>query len=182
MASKAIDRTLAFATLAILTVALAVFFWSPSATSPPTAQSPRPAEGVDTIAVILLSSVCPACQKEPEAGAVKRLLRESLQRGVRPYMVAIAMDEDPIEGIRFLASYGSFDELSAGGGWLNSVVVQRVWGDSLTLGALPQIITVERSIAIDEAGRMHVVDIPTGRYLGLTEMASWLERLSPVEF
>lgn len=75
-------------------------------------------------------------------GARRALEQRSLQEGRRLRVVGVALDSVASDGVKFLASLGEFDEIHAGGGWLNDIGVERIWRDPYGLPIIPQIIVV----------------------------------------
>jgi hypothetical protein len=68
-------------------------------------------------------------------------------------VVGIALDQDPRVGYDFLRRIGSgdldrsFDQVMAGGSWLNEAIVRFVWQDQIAEASSPQVVVIERQVA-----------------------------------
>jgi hypothetical protein len=65
-------------------------------------------------------------------------------------VIGVAIGQDLEGGAEYLSSFGplgtTFDELSIGGGWLNSFVVDLMWRGGYASPAVPEILVVQRKI------------------------------------
>jgi hypothetical protein len=69
-----------------------------------------------------------------------------MEEGKRLVWMGVALDMTPEEGIEFLRAYGPFDEILAGGSWLNLGSLQFLIRGLPGELATPQLILVERDI------------------------------------
>lgn len=93
-------------------------------------------------------------------------------------MVLAVTDFDLAEAWRFAGQLGSWDELSLGRGWENSLVERFVWVDMPSRPALPQVLLLERET---EAGEVVTFTKPVllARKIGLEEIRTWVELGTP---
>ena len=86
-------------------------------------------------------------------------------------------------GIRHLALFGPFDEVSLGGNWTNSAVVRYLGGDmsNQQRAAIPQVIVLERDVQRD-GGSMLLVgpEREIARYIGGNKIADWVRSGTPL--
>lgn len=99
-----------------------------------------------TLAVIIVSSRCGACQSR-EFHAAEREFVTAIRQDGRVIIHGVSLDTDVAEGLSFLRKLGPFDEVSAGGGWESVAAQHYVWGE---LGGgepvVPQIVIVSRIV------------------------------------
>lgn len=135
--------------------------------------------GLDTLVILIVSSACPACRQEPLATRVRRAHKSVAARSddqVR--FIGVAAEWDVTAGLALLDEFGPFDELSVGSSWANSLVLQHVWADSAAVGAVPQLVVVERVMRVTEGAEpfLQVTSQQTiHRALGMQSIAEWLE-------
>jgi len=61
-------------------------------------------------------------------------------------MVGVSLDTDPSVGLSYLARFGPFDEVVAGGSWLNFATEKLFWDEMPVSGELPQVVVMERRV------------------------------------
>lgn len=61
-------------------------------------------------------------------------------------LVGVALDTDPRVGTEYLFSLAAFDEVSAGGEWLNTGTEKYLWGGMPLSGEVPLVAILEREV------------------------------------
>jgi hypothetical protein len=89
----------------------------------------------------------------------------------------VAIDGDPASGLAFLMSFGDFDELSTGSGWLNTASLMYVVRDLPGNRAIPQLILLERAVSMEGVGIASVEDRLIGRKVGADAIVDFAESL-----
>jgi len=154
-------------------------------------RSPFPS-GRYLVALVLLSSECGFCAEKGTKKAIRQL-RDSLHASAgkafaRVSVIGIAIDNDPGAGVRYLQSLGPsgavFDELSAGGGWLNEFVTALVWRDGVATPEVPQVVLLERRV--DASGFPRYIDVQADSLLlkvtGRDSLIAWINQGTPLAF
>jgi hypothetical protein len=144
--------------------------------------SERVRTGTEVVAVFLTSAACPASRAEQLPAAVReigdRLRQQAQSEGKTFAMVGVAADHSPDTGIEFLARFGGFDEILAGGSWLNTGSISYLIrpGEELTT---PQLLVFERDI---QAGKV-TLTVGAERFLlrkvGVDRILEYQSELSP---
>ena len=118
----------------------------------------RVRSGTELAAVYVTSSTCGA-SRDPTLKESLQVIRQHLGarafgEGKRFVWIGVALDRTPEGGIQFLKPYGPFDEILAGGSWLNtgsiSFLIRGELGDLST----PQLIVFERDVVSGETLRV----------------------------
>jgi thiol-disulfide isomerase/thioredoxin len=131
--------------------------------------------GYHLIAFVFVSSACGFCREERTMEAIGRL-RDSLRvaggtRFAQVSVVGIALDQTIGQGLEYLRSLGKpelvFDEISAGGGWLNEYVANFMWRAGIGKPAVPQVILVIRRI--DTMAFPRFIDIQADSVAGVID-------------
>ena len=140
----------------------------------------RAETGTELIAFFITSSTC-AASKGPELPVALekiyvRLAELAKQEGKRFVKVGVAVDEIPADGLRYLATFGSFDELMSGGGWLGSGSVALLIRDLPAPISTPQLLVVERSIQVQGNTIQVSADRIVARRIGADEIASFARK------
>lgn len=130
------------------------------------------------VVVVLGATWCNGANDERLGRAVRKIesfrARSSRQNLT---LTGIAVDRDAREGIGWLNRLGHFDELLAGGHWLNTGIVHFVWDDGLTRPALPQLAVIKRDIHLVD-GRLRVAQqILVESAVGVVAIGALAERL-----
>lgn len=177
----AVDRVLALAAIAAVAVAVAV--WSRKISAASAADDPevwRPA-GLDTLAVIIVSSGCPACNGPEFVEAVRKALNAEAGSGREAFHYAgVSVDWTIPDGMTALNELGPFAEVSTGNGWGNARLFPLIWADSFAVAGTPQLVLVERSVTMgaDERYRLTAESV-VGRVYGATAMRAWFAQRYP---
>ncbi len=133
--------------------------------------------GVEVLAVVIGSQSCGASTTPGFSGAIARILTEletdATRHGRRFSSVGVALDQSPADGIQFLSTIGSFDEVMVGRSWLNSGAVHYIWRDIAGMPALPQLVLVERSVSVGERSISIGSDKLLARHVGIDQIMSW---------
>lgn len=92
---------------------------------------------------------CQICRSDEFTSTLDRLILglrgEVAARGDLFRAVGVVITPDIRGGYAYLRKHGRWDEISLGGGWLNTLAVQNVWrGESR--GAVPQVVVFAHSI------------------------------------
>ena len=128
-------------------------------------------DGTELVAVLAVASTCgfstspalPAAVAE----ATTALAKQAEQEGKHFVYVGVGLDDDPVEGFRFLRHFGPFDEVLVGRGWLNmgsmAFMIRGIPGSLAT----PQLIVIERDIVAEENSISVTPDRIIRRYVGL---------------
>lgn len=171
-----IDRLLLVLILGVLVTTIGrlglKFAISPRAPAP----SALPISGLDTVAILVVSSLCGACKAEPAATEVGRWLDTLLSRsGSRPRLIGVSVDTDVTAGLELLQEFGEFDEISVGSGFMNTAALKYIWRDSIPFAGVPQLLVFERVTRVaDSPLRVAHFEIPSQRIVGLEAIAAWL--------
>jgi len=85
----------------------------------------------------------------PEVLAAVRTLKvqaaaATAAAGIPFRAIGVSVNDDPEDGIRFLARFGQFDEISAGGYYGNASAQRFIFGKTPGPAATPQVIILER--------------------------------------
>ncbi len=106
---------------------------------------------------------------------VQNLVREQVQDSLQIRFVGIAVGSDPGEGIELLNKIGRFDEVMAGGNWLNIGTEKFIWGPSgFGLPETPQIILLERTVHRRERSIAVIGEHVLQRFVGDRAIEGWV--------
>lgn len=83
-------------------------------------------------------------------------------------------------GIRYLARFGSFDQISSGRGWLNDSMEHYVWQTLIGDGAVPQIVVVKRHLDVRDPGYEFSNEKVLVRALGELQISKWVQDGAPI--
>lgn len=115
-----------------------------------TGSSVREQSGTQVIAVFLVSSSCGASRYPALPEAVSRtfgrLHQEAASQGKAFHTIGVALDQQPKDGLAFLAKYGPFDELLAGRGWYGMGSIYFMLRNLPGPLSLPQLLILERDV------------------------------------
>jgi hypothetical protein len=152
----------------------------PKATVEPR-QLERPRDGTEEVLVFVASSTCGASEYPRLREAVQFLqhaLADSAAEREHVFAsIGVAIDGDPASGLAFLMSFGDFDELSTGSGWLNTASLMYVVRDLPGNRAIPQLILLERAVSMEGVGIASVEDRLIGRKVGADAIVDFAESL-----
>jgi len=149
-------------------------------TDAPSNQSTQPwsPDGVDTLAVLLVSAGCPACSDSSFVRSVNRTVNaQAALSADRFHFAGVAVDWNVRMGLNALEKLGPFSEVSAGNNWANTAMFHWVWSDSFMAGGVPQLLIVERHIRYAENEPRILVDRQkvADRLLGAVAIKEWME-------
>ena len=119
---------------------------------------------------------------------VVRNMKSSLQlqaasSGRRFVSRGVSLEPSVEGGIRHLALFGAFDEVSVGGNWTNSAVVRYFGGDMSNhqRAVIPQVIVLEREVQADGGSKLLVgPEREIARYIGGAKIADWVRSGTPL--
>jgi len=157
--------------------------WLAARTSLDPAQLSRapvgPWGGTELVVFFIGSPTCGA-SKDVAVGRLLPGLRDRLRQQVtdsavrRLTYVGVALGTSIELGLDFLRAAGPFDEVSAGGGWVNQVAVEYLHRGQPGEVAIPQIVAVTRKLGIALHGHVVGTDSLLFRVVGATAIGDWL--------
>jgi len=104
--------------------------------------------GPQLLAVYFGARSCGFCTQPSFKSALRRLgtalATQAAAAGRTFHFLAVAVDWDAAEGVEYLRQLGEFDEICAGGKWLNTAVAQRLFRDGRA--GVPTLVLYERTI------------------------------------
>jgi hypothetical protein len=136
--------------------------------------------GPELVLVYIGAAAC-GPSNAPQLPGIVAKIREAVgqqahRSGVGFRTIGIAKDPDARTGLGHLNKYGRFDEIAAGGGWLNTGALRYIFTDLPGVGATPQIAVVLRTVQRD-GGAVGVRDERILlRKVGLSELTEWSSR------
>lgn len=144
--------------------------------------------GEEIVVIYVGSSRCSWCAR-PElpryvAQAVEAI-RAERRASARVTLIGVAVETDPSAGLDHLRRVAPFDQVTAGGGWLNDGAYRYIWAGVGQPAATPQIIvlrrTIERDAQEDGSALYRVRDERIlARKVGLRSIAEWVETGVPI--
>ena len=143
--------------------------------------------GPQLVLVYIGSARCTWC-KHPALPGYVAAIRDSLsaratERKLHFTTLGIAVDVLKSEGIAHLLHVNAFDQIAAGGSWLNEGMVNYVWSRYGAPSATPQVMVLTRSLIRDggEFVTFRIADEKLiARKVGLREMESWVREGVPL--
>ncbi len=144
--------------------------------------------GKNLIAYIITASDCGWSQRPATMQAVSQIRNRLKVAHGSEYaavtVIGVAIDKDPTAGLDFLAKIakmspdGAFDQVMAGGSWLNEELVRLLWRDALIEGASPQVLLIERQVASDQYLKDWTLQLGSDRVLanpsGSNGIVGWI--------
>ncbi len=134
-------------------------------------------DGTELITIWALDSACGFSRYPglpPAIAAIDKKLREYARTNNRRIIrIGMSMDSDPDVAIQFLRRFGPFDEVIAGGNWLNTGVVTYLMRDNPGPFSIPQLIVLERRV--EGGGRRVGADSLIMRKVGYRELLDFAE-------
>lgn len=158
--------------------------WSIPALAPESyTPAARTDSGSELVFIFVGSSSC-SWSNKPELRDLVRTARLAVRdRSIAEDMgfaaVGVARDVVASKGVAHLATFGEFDEVMAGRGWLNSGVLRYIYGDLPGPAATPQILVVERRVVVDRGERSIADERVVARLTGLAEIRMWVDSGMP---
>lgn len=139
--------------------------------------------GTEIVMMVVGSSQCGASTNQLLPGMLERAraaLSRSSEKDAKLFAtVGVAIDWSIADGLAFLHATGPYSEVVVGRNWLNSAAVSYLWRDHSGRAALPQIILIEREVAIDDANIRISPDRVLTRIVGLDSIGLWVARGAP---
>lgn len=141
-------------------------------------------DGRELVYVFVGASTCaysaPARVGKAVEDSLATMRASALRAGYRPVAIGVSKDADRKRGVSYLDKIADWDEVSAGGSWLNSAVQHYALGELGGVGATPQVIVLERTVR--RSGGMSRVDAERVlvRRVGLNEVESWARAGTPI--
>jgi hypothetical protein len=80
------------------------------------------------------------------------------------------------KGLDYLKKFGSFDELSVGHNWLNTLSVAFIWRDLPASAVIPQVLVIERPIKVSESNLSVGPDRLVARAIGVASIEGWINQ------
>lgn len=138
--------------------------------------------GKHIVAIFVGSSTCGASEFPGLRRAlndIRHTLEARAARGAARFVsVGVSLDGDPWRGTRFLEEFGPFDEILAGGSWLNTGAITFMLRDWPSPRAIPQLVLVERTVTGTELSVLSVTDRVVGRKVGAEAIVNYARTLS----
>ncbi len=134
--------------------------------------------------VLIVSRTCRSCQSLVEDAVIGEMVRavqlKAEDRDLKTRLVGIAVDQSWEGSIDFLRSIADFDEVLAGGGWLNTGVVLFGHRDIPGPISVPQIVVIRRNVSRLDDHTIVAPDQLLLRKVGLNELWAWQARGFPI--
>jgi hypothetical protein len=150
-----------------------------------TSAMPQPHTGREIVMVFIGSTDC-APSRQPGFNKVVQQVAHNLHqtagsRGMAFSRIGVALSGTPAEGMKFLSDFGTFEETVTGRGWMNSGAISFVWRDLPGSSAVPQLLVLQRRIAVSPRGIRVSPDSVILRLTGVSEIRSWTAAGSPLD-
>ena len=135
----------------------------------------------ELLVVFLVSANCGATQS-PDLRDLAPKLWASLKRigsaeGKRVISIGVSVDADPDQGLRVLRQFGPFDEVIAGGGWVNAGSSLFLLGSVAGPQAVPQLVLLEREVRREGGLQNPSVPALVTRRVGLERIIDYAQRV-----
>lgn len=144
-----------------------------------TAVPNRVQSGTEILSIFITAAGCGPSHAPELPNALSRInasLGKISGSASPPVKIGVALDHYPKTGLDFLSRFGTFDELIAGGSWLNSASV--TWlirgGEKLDT---PQLLVVERDVEALQSSLRVGQDRVVERAVGVEEILALAARL-----
>lgn len=136
--------------------------------------------GTELVGVFIGASTCDA-SNHPELAEALRLVRAEVGRrtayGKVAGWIGVSVDSDLRAGLRFLEGFSQFDEVMAGGGWLNAGANTYLVGDFPGQRAIPQLLLLERDLEVEEGRVVSVQERLVARRVGADAILAFARSL-----
>lgn len=137
------------------------------------------------IILVISSSTCLASSTRGFDDAVRRipeLAREQLtgQPEAVARTIGVALDQDPGQGVKYLSTLGEFDELVAGGGWLNTATEKYLWGVHALDALTPQVVLLRRRVRYLDGRPVVEGETVTRAINGAVDVMDWVSEGAPL--
>lgn len=138
----------------------------------------RVRSGPEDVFVFVGASFCAACRDPGLPPLVERAKLASARRAADEHhrfrAIGVSIDWNQPRGLKLLRDFGEFDEVAAGGNWLNDEAVKYVWRDVPGRAVVPQIILLERTISAQPNGITVGREVLRERLIGEGEIRTWV--------
>lgn len=134
----------------------------------------------ELVAILVSATFCPAARRADFHDALpdlKELLAVRAEaRELQLRWVGVSLDWDAMEGAGYLASLSTFDEIIAGGNWVNEGSLKYIWHHFPGEPAVPQLVLMERRLSTAEGGD-YVLESEQvrQRIIGVDEILRWID-------
>lgn len=111
------------------------------------------------------------------------LRRQTAASRTRFISRGVSLDPTVDGGIRHLAMFDSFDEISVGGNWTNSAVVRYLGNDmgNRRIAMIPTVVVLEREVRQDGPESLVIgPEKEIGRYIGAKDISNWVQAGAPL--
>lgn len=137
------------------------------------------------IILVMSSSTCLASATRGFDEAVRKipeLAREQLagQPEAVARTIGVALDQDPARGVKYLSTLGEFDEIVAGGGWLNTATEKYLWGVHSLDAVTPQVVLLRRRVRYLAGGPVVEGETVERAINGAVDVMDWVSRGAPL--
>lgn len=134
--------------------------------------------------IVMVSSTCHASRQLTRqfiSSMADAIARDAADHDLRIRTVGVATDPKVKSGTRFLMRlYPAFDEIVAGGGWLNSGTLLYMLREEVGPAAVPQVVVIHRAGSRDLDDPSIGEDYVLMRKVGVRELEMWEEQGFPV--
>ena len=143
--------------------------------------------GVNYALVFIGSSECAWSQPNGKIdlasiirSAKVKVQKEAHSRSASFTAIGVAKDWDPRQGIRYLRSFGRFDEIVSGMNWQNLALRRYAWEDVAGTASTPQVILVRQRMSqtTEDASTLQFgvkEEVLMLRKSGISEIKKWRE-------
>lgn len=135
--------------------------------------------GDQVVVVFIGATFCHGADAPEFAKSVekmKQLVRQQADSaGEASTVIGVALDWQPDDGIKWLRRFGSFDEVAAGGNWLNAGAIKYIFRDLPGEPGIPQVAIIRRHV---EVGTRQIAISPehlVSRKIGADEIMKWVD-------
>lgn len=106
----------------------------------------------------------------------KLLLQASAKREGRQFRaVAVSLDWDVDEALRFVNAFGRFDEVAVGANWVSDGALRYVWNTFPGEPVVPQVLVIGRRVEAEGGGITFGAEVVHKRLLGVDAIREWIE-------
>ncbi|HEX6751739.1 MAG TPA: hypothetical protein VF092_30880 [Longimicrobium sp.] len=138
----------------------------------------RITSGSENVFVFIGASFCGACRDPGLPPVVERAKLLAQRRAAAEHhafrTIGVSIDWNQPRGLEMLRRFGDFDQVAAGGNWLNEEAVKYIWRDVPGRAVVPQIILLERTVNADAGGIMVSREVLRERVVGEVEIRTWV--------
>lgn len=150
------------------------------------AQWMRTASGDRTVVLFIGAEFCGASKVPgfvPAVSAVLDTVRMRTQRDSALHISTVGVSLDPKSdvGVKYLATHGRFDQISAGENWLNDAAVRYIWRDIRGAPGLPQVVVIRRRLNYTQQGIEVGPDSLLFRKVGNEAIITWAQSGVPLQ-